>query len=223
MPPRWWRSSTRPSAPGRRSIRRRRRSTRPPESVRAAMSRGGGIYATVAGRPAGVILVAPGGRRTATATFQRVSVHPDFQRHGVASAMITAAEELAATLGHRRVELFARGEFAELIAFWQHRGFVIDRDAAARGDPVQAAPGRGDGAHRRRHAGARRAAGRPAAPRRRRHRVGGSGRRQDHPHPGHRARPGQRRARSSRPPSCSPGCTPPPPAGPPWCTSTPTG
>ena len=32
-------------------------------------------------------------------------------------------------MGFRRVELFSRGEFAELIAFWQHRGFVIDRDA----------------------------------------------------------------------------------------------
>ena len=99
-----------------------------PESVRRAMSRGGAIYATVAGRPAGVILVAPA-ETGQTVTFARVSVHPDFQRHGVASAMITAAEELAATLGHHRVELFARAEFAELIAFWQHRGFVRDRDA----------------------------------------------------------------------------------------------
>jgi tRNA threonylcarbamoyladenosine biosynthesis protein TsaE len=99
------------------------------ESVQAAMRRGGGIYATVAGRPAGVILVAPADVDR-TVTFQRVSVHPDFQRHGVASAMITAAEELAATLGHHRVELFARGEFAELIAFWQHRGFLTDREAA---------------------------------------------------------------------------------------------
>ncbi len=97
-----------------------------PASVIASLGRGGGIYASVGGRPAGVILVVPaeGG-----ATFQRVSVHPDFQRHGIASAMVGAAEELAATLGHRRVEVFARGEFAELIAFWQHRGFVIDRPA----------------------------------------------------------------------------------------------
>ena len=56
-----------------------------------------------------------------------MSVHPDFQRHGIASAMVTAAEELAATLGYERVELFAREEFAHVIGFWQHRGFVIDR------------------------------------------------------------------------------------------------
>lgn len=97
-----------------------------PESVITTLHRGGGVYASVGGRPAGVILVVPAGPGV---TFQRVSVHPDFQRHGIASAMVGAAEELAAILGHRNVELFARAEFAELIAFWQHRGFVIDRPA----------------------------------------------------------------------------------------------
>jgi tRNA threonylcarbamoyladenosine biosynthesis protein TsaE len=97
------------------------------ESVVASLGRGGGIFAAVAGRPAGVILVQPD--RAGNASFQRVSVHPDFQRHGIASAMVTAAEELAATMGHQRVELFARSEFAELIAFWQHRGFTLDRPA----------------------------------------------------------------------------------------------
>jgi tRNA threonylcarbamoyladenosine biosynthesis protein TsaE len=97
------------------------------ESVVASLRRGGGIFAQVAGRPAGVILVQPGG--AGHVSFQRVSVHPDFQRHGIASAMVTAAEELAATMGYERVELFARGEFAELIAFWQHRGFALDRPA----------------------------------------------------------------------------------------------
>jgi len=97
-----------------------------PATVAATLSRGGGIYATVSGQPAGVILVAAAG---SGATFQRVCVHPDFQRHGIASAMVAAAEELAATLGYRKVELFARGEFVELIAFWQHRGFLVDRAA----------------------------------------------------------------------------------------------
>jgi tRNA threonylcarbamoyladenosine biosynthesis protein TsaE len=56
-------------------------------------------------------------------------VHPDFQRHGIASAMVRAAEEAARRSGYRRVELFARGEFAELIAYWQHRGYAVDRPA----------------------------------------------------------------------------------------------
>ncbi len=99
-----------------------------PESVARSIVRGGGILATVHGRPAGAILVLPDdtGR---VATFQRVSVHPELQRHGIASAMVAAAEELAATQGYHRVELFARQEFAELIAFWQHRGFVRHRSA----------------------------------------------------------------------------------------------
>ncbi len=103
-----------------------------PESVAASMSRGGGIFARVDGRPAGVILVVPdpvAASDTGLVTFQRVAVHPDFQRHGVASAMVSAAQELAATLGYRRVKLFARGELVQLIAFWQHRGFVVDGDA----------------------------------------------------------------------------------------------
>jgi tRNA threonylcarbamoyladenosine biosynthesis protein TsaE len=91
------------------------------------LRRGSGIFAQVGGRPAGAVLVLPNSH--GVISFQRVSVHPDFQRHGVASAMVSAAEELAATLGHRRVEVFARSELAEPVAFWQHRGFVVDRPA----------------------------------------------------------------------------------------------
>ncbi len=96
-------------------------------SIQAGLSRGGGIYAAVGGRPAGAILVQP--EPDGHAGLHRVSVHPSFQRHGIASAMVAAAEELAAIQGHRSIELFARGEFADLIRFWQHRGYRIDRDA----------------------------------------------------------------------------------------------
>jgi tRNA threonylcarbamoyladenosine biosynthesis protein TsaE len=96
------------------------------ESVTESLHRGAGIYARVDGRPAGVILVLPGS--TEVATFSRVSVHPDFQRHGIASAMVVAAESLAARQGYQRVELLAREELAELITFWSHRGFHRDRD-----------------------------------------------------------------------------------------------
>jgi tRNA threonylcarbamoyladenosine biosynthesis protein TsaE len=96
-----------------------------PESVSAAIAACGAIYATVGGRPAGVILLADsGGGR---ATFRRVSVHPAYQRHGIASAMVAVAQDYAAELGFERVEVFARSEFAELIAYWQHRGFAVDR------------------------------------------------------------------------------------------------
>ena len=94
-------------------------------TVAEALRRGGGVYATVDGRPAGAILV--GSTAPGVATFARVSVHPDFQRHGVATAMVAAAEDLVALRGHDRVELFAREEFAELITFWSHRGFTVVR------------------------------------------------------------------------------------------------
>jgi len=95
-------------------------------SVTQSLQRGAGIYAQVGGRPAGAILVLPGSN--GSATFSRVSVHPDFQRHGIASAMVVAAESLAARLGYHRVELLAREELAELVAFWRHRGFARDHD-----------------------------------------------------------------------------------------------
>jgi tRNA threonylcarbamoyladenosine biosynthesis protein TsaE len=95
------------------------------ETLTASLRRGTGIFAQVGGRPAGVIVVLSG--VDGVATFSRVSVHPDLQRHGIASAMVTAAEELAAIRGLQRVEVFIRAEFPEFLAFWQHRGFVVDR------------------------------------------------------------------------------------------------
>jgi tRNA threonylcarbamoyladenosine biosynthesis protein TsaE len=97
------------------------------ETLAAKLRRGSGIFAQVEGRPAGVIVVLPVPDAAGTARFSRVSVHPDLQRHGIASAMVAAAEELAAIRGFERVELLARTEFGEFIAFWQHRGFVVDR------------------------------------------------------------------------------------------------
>lgn len=98
-------------------------------TVAASLATGDGIYAQVDGRPAGAILVVADETDPRAATFRRVSVHPDFQRHGIASAMVAAAEEVAARASFRRVELFARSEFADLIVYWQHRGYTIERPA----------------------------------------------------------------------------------------------
>jgi tRNA threonylcarbamoyladenosine biosynthesis protein TsaE len=97
------------------------------ETVAEALAEGSGVYATVGGRPAGAIIIDRGDGRTGV--LRRVSVHPDFQRHGIASSMVVEAEQLAVELGCTRLELFARIEFPELIAYWRHRGFVVDRDA----------------------------------------------------------------------------------------------
>jgi len=98
-----------------------------PESLAASLQQGRGIFASVGGRPAGAIVILP--EPNGVASLHRVSVHPDFQRHGIASAMVAAAEELAAVDGSSTIELFARGEFAPLITFWQHRGYTLAREA----------------------------------------------------------------------------------------------
>ena len=97
------------------------------ETLAAKLRRGSGVLARVDGRPVGVIVILPDA--SSVARFSRVSVHPDVQRHGVASAMVVAAEELAAIRGFTRAELLVRPEFPEFIDFWQRRGFVEDRRA----------------------------------------------------------------------------------------------
>ena len=98
-----------------------------PQSIEAQLAVGGGIYATVDGEPAGSIIFHPVAGKPGLVSWHRVSVHPNFQRHGIATAMVDAALDYAAELGYFAAELFAREEITELIGFWQHRGFVIDR------------------------------------------------------------------------------------------------
>lgn len=98
-------------------------------SITDQLEAGGGVYATVDGEPAGVIVLHPVAEQPGLVSWHRVCVHPAFQRHGIATAMVDAALDHAAELGFRRVELFAREEITELIGFWQHRGFAVERSA----------------------------------------------------------------------------------------------
>ncbi len=107
------------------------------ESVTQALQEGFGIIARVDGRPAGAVLVGvhittetPG--PAAVATWHRVSVHPDFQRHGIATTMIETAEELSALRGCTYAELSVRIEFPELLSWWRRLGY----DVLSRGDKL---------------------------------------------------------------------------------------
>ncbi len=92
------------------------------DSVKSGLARGAAVIARVGERPAGVIFVLPVGEEGA-ARLQRVSVHPDFQGHGVAAAMIGSVHALAADLGYRSTELSVRLEFPRLRGWWERHGY----------------------------------------------------------------------------------------------------
>lgn len=95
--------------------------TENPTSVRAALAAGFGVLALVDDHPAGVVIVSISG---AKAGVHRVSVRPSFQRHGIASAMVTVVLAALAFRSVERVELIARAEFPEVLAWWRRHGFV---------------------------------------------------------------------------------------------------
>lgn len=100
------------------------------ESVVRALRDGFGLIARIDGRPAGCVLVRvhvdeEADNPIAVATWHRVSVHPDFQRHGIATTMVETAEELAALRGCTFAQLNVRIEYPELLAWWQERHYRV--------------------------------------------------------------------------------------------------
>ena len=94
-------------------------------TVTQALLGGLGYLTEVDGRPAGVILVHSDG---AAVRLGRVSVHPDFQRLGVARFMVSALLEVMAARGVALVTLLARKDFPHLRAFWESHGFSVVGD-----------------------------------------------------------------------------------------------
>lgn len=94
-------------------------------TIAAEIAEGSGVVARVAGRIVGVILVVTDDDRRAS--LRRVSVHPDFQKAGVASAMVPAADQIAASMGCRAGALVVRREFPGLLAWWQRCGYHVVR------------------------------------------------------------------------------------------------
>jgi tRNA threonylcarbamoyladenosine biosynthesis protein TsaE len=96
-----------------------------PQGVAAALAGGFGVMALVEGLPAGIVIVSVDGPM---AGIHRVSVRPGYQRNGIASAMVEVAIELLTARGVTAVELIAREEFPQVVAWWRRHGFVeVDR------------------------------------------------------------------------------------------------
>ena len=90
--------------------------------IERALDAGVGVVAELGGVIVAGLLIDISG---AVATLRRVSVVPEVSGHGVARALVGGALTLAADLGARRAELFAREEFPELIEWWRDHGFVV--------------------------------------------------------------------------------------------------
>lgn len=91
------------------------------DSVHAALARHGGLLCTVDGDPAGALLLDPDGT---VMWLRRVAVEPRFHKHGIASALVAYAEDLAAARGFSVVRIVARAELPDTVRFWRHRGFL---------------------------------------------------------------------------------------------------
>jgi tRNA threonylcarbamoyladenosine biosynthesis protein TsaE len=97
------------------------------DEVRGRLADHGGLIVRHDGVPVGGMLFdqpQPG-----VLGLRRVSVDPGHQGHGVASAMVGCAEEVAAARGLDALSLFARVELPDTIEFWRRRGYhEVDRD-----------------------------------------------------------------------------------------------
>jgi tRNA threonylcarbamoyladenosine biosynthesis protein TsaE len=92
------------------------------QSVQAVLSAAGGLLVLRRDRPVGALLFDDS--RTGLLGLRRVSVDPAHQSHGVASAMVGVAEDVAAHRNLDGVWLQARLELPETLSFWRRRGYV---------------------------------------------------------------------------------------------------
>jgi tRNA threonylcarbamoyladenosine biosynthesis protein TsaE len=92
------------------------------ESVRQALERSGGLLVLRRSLPVGAVLFDR--RRPGQLGLTRVSVDPAQQGHGVASAMVGVAEDVAESLGLDGIWLLSREELPENLVFWSRRGYL---------------------------------------------------------------------------------------------------
>jgi tRNA threonylcarbamoyladenosine biosynthesis protein TsaE len=92
------------------------------ESVAEALGTAGGLLAERRGRPVGAILFDES--RPGQLGLRRVSVHPHGRDHGVASAMVGVAEDIAEERGMDGIWLQVREELPDNVRFWTHRRYL---------------------------------------------------------------------------------------------------
>jgi tRNA threonylcarbamoyladenosine biosynthesis protein TsaE len=91
------------------------------ESVAAGLASSGGLVAFLDGEVVGALIFDHD--RPGLIGLRRVSVDPDRQGHGVASAMVGMAEEVARERGADGLWLLVREELPETVRFWLRRGY----------------------------------------------------------------------------------------------------
>jgi tRNA threonylcarbamoyladenosine biosynthesis protein TsaE len=96
------------------------------ESVAAALAEHGGLLATHDGEPVGALLFSDHGTLLG---LRRVGVLASARHHGVAQMLADAAAAVAAERGKVGLDLEARVELPQTVAFWQKHGYVeVERD-----------------------------------------------------------------------------------------------
>ena len=96
------------------------------DSVATILAEHGGLLATHDGEPVGALLFADHGRLLG---LRRVGVLESARHHGVARMLADTAAAVAAERGKVGLDLEARAELPQTIAFWQKHGYVeVDRD-----------------------------------------------------------------------------------------------
>lgn len=91
------------------------------DSITDALVTSGGLLVERRGKPIGAMLFDES--RTGLMGFRRVSVDPEHQDRGVASAMIGVAEDTAEERGYDGIWLNVREELPDNVAFWTRRRY----------------------------------------------------------------------------------------------------
>lgn len=102
------------------------------ETIAATITEGEAVVAELDGRVIGTAMIDFSGTQLPAseligvppALLERVCVHPEAQRHGIASSMVLVTLDLLALEGAREAALFVRQEFPEIRRWWERHGFV---------------------------------------------------------------------------------------------------